>query len=579
MIKKLSANHSTFKTVEFSNGFNVIWADRTQDATKRDSRNGLGKSTLIEIIHFCLGAKTSKGKGLLVEALQGWEFTLDFEITGRPVSVTRRVDDPNTFFVDGDTADWQIKPKRKKGEFAYGLRDWNTLLGNLFFELPIEADGKYQPTFRSLISYSIRRGKDAFTTPFEHHRKQVEWDKQVNNAFLLGLAWEDASELQVMRDRKKGLESLKKAAKTGVVKGFVGSLGELEARRVRLKMKADHEAANLASFKVHPQYEEIRVQANRFTEEIHEAANSNSLSQRMLSLYEKSLAEEAAPVPNAIERLYADAGVALPGVTLRRIEEVQTFHHTVIANRRVFLAEEVSRLKRDIATREGIIKEKTGQRAGVLEVLQAHGALEEYTLIQKRHLETINELNSITSTIDNLKSCETGLSQLKIDQEVLHQKARRDYEERHEIWEKSIELFNSYSEQLYSVPGRLVIDVGTTGFKFDVEIERSGSTGISNMKVFCYDMTLATRWATRASSPKFLVHDSAIFDGVDERQRALALEIAANESSAHGFQYICTLNSDYVPWSEFSEGFNLRNYIRVNLTDQDLSGCLLGVRF
>ena len=579
MIKKLSANRPTFKTVEFRSGFNVIWADRTQESTKLDSRNGLGKSILIEIIHFCLGATTSKGKGLLVEALQGWEFTLEFEVTGMSISVTRCVDDPNSFFVDGDPANWPVKPKKKKGELVYGLRDWNALLGNFFFGLPTETDSKYQPTFRSLISYSIRRGKDAFSTPFEHHRKQVVWDKQVNNAFLLGLAWEDASELQALRDRRKGLESLKKAAKTGVVKGFVGSLGDLEARRVRLKMKADHEAANLASFKVHPQYEEIRVQANRFTEEIHEAANSNSLKQRMLTLYEKSLEEEDAPVPNAIERLYADAGVVLPGVTLRRIEEVQTFHHNVIENRRGFLAVEVSRLKRDITTREQIIKEKTDRRAGVMEVLQTHGALEEYTLIQKRHLDTINELNSIASTIDNLKSCQTGLSQLKIDQEVLQQKARRDYEERHEIWEKSIELFNGYSERLYSVPGRLVIDVGATGFKFDVEIERSGSTGISNMKVFCYDMTLATRWATKMPSPKLLVHDSVIFDGVDERQRALALEIAANEASAHGFQYICTLNSDYVPWSEFSEGFNLRDYIRVSLTDQDLSGCLLGVRF
>ena len=129
------------------------------------------------------------------------------------------------------------------------------------------------------------------------------------------------------------------------------------------------------------------------------------------------------------------------------------------------------------------------------------------------------------------------------------------------------------------MPGRLVIDVGPTGFKFDVEIERSGSTGISNMKVFCYDMTLASIWAPKVPSPKLLLHDSAIFDGVDERQRALALEIAAKEAAACGFQYICTLNSDYVPWDEFSEGFNLRDFIRVSLTDDDLSGCLLGVRF
>lgn len=579
MIKKLSANNPSFKTVEFSAGFNVIWADRTKDSTKRDSRNGLGKSTLIEIIHFCLGAKSSKGKGLLVESLKGWEFTLDLEIEGKTFSVTRCVDDPNNFFVEGDIADWPVKPKKKKGENALGLRDWNALLGNLFYNLPVEVEGKYQPTFRSLVSYSIRRGKDAFTTPFEHHRKQVEWDKQVHNAFLLGLAWADVSELQLLKDRKKGLENLRKAAKTGVVKGFVGSLGELEARRVRLQKKSDGEAADLVSFKVHPQYTEIRTQANLLTGEIHEVSNKNAMDQRMLSLYENALTEENVPVPNAIEKLYADAGITLPGVTLRRIEEVQAFHHDIIANRRGFLAAEVSRLKRDVLTREQTIKDKSNERATVMAVLQTHGALEEYTLIQKRHLETVNELNSVTSSIDNLKACDTGLSQLKIDQEVLQQKARRDYDERHEIWEKAIELFNAFTERLYNVPGRLVIDVAATGFKFDVEIERSGSSGVGNMKVFCYDMTIASLWAEKSPSPKLVVHDSAIFDGVDERQRALALQVAAAEAEARNFQYICTLNSDEVPWSEFSDGFDLRKYVKATLTDADASGSLLGLRF
>lgn len=579
MIKKLSANHPSFKTIEFSAGFNVVWADRTQESTKRDSRNGLGKSTLIEIIHFCLGAKSSKGKGLRVEALKGWEFTLDVEANGKDFSVTRRVDDPNNFFIKGETSDWPVKPKKKKGEYAFGLRDWNAILGNLFYKLPLESEEKYQPTFRSLVSYSIRRGKDAFTTPFEHHRKQVEWDKQVHNAFLLGLAWADASELQLLKDRKKGLASLKKASKTGVVKGFVGSLGDLEARRVRLQKKSEAEAAELASFKVHPQYTEIRTQANQLTGEIHEVTNRNAVDQRMLSLYEKALTEENVPVPNAIEKLYADAGISLPGLTLRRIEEVQAFHHNIIENRRGFLAAEVSRLKRDVLAREQIISEKSNERATVMAVLQTHGALEEYTLIQRRHLETVNELNSITSSIENLKACETGLSQLKIDQQVLQQKARRDYDERRVIWEKAIELFNAFTERLYNGPGRLVIDVAATGFKFDVEIERSGSSGVGNMKVFCYDMTIASLWAEKSPSPKLVVHDSAIFDGVDERQRALALEVAAKEAETRQFQYICTLNSDEVPWSEFSDGFDLRSFVKATLTDASISGSLLGLRF
>ncbi|MEQ1579179.1 MAG: DUF2326 domain-containing protein [Steroidobacteraceae bacterium] len=580
MIKRLSANRSSFKTVEFGPGFNVIWADRTRESTKRDSRNGLGKSTLIEVIHFCLGAKASKGKGLLVGALSGWEFTLSIEVDGKSLSVTRRIDKPNLFFIDGDLEQLKIRPRREKsGELAYGIKEWTSLLGNLFYGLPIDRESKYGPSFRSLISYSIRRGKDAYSSPFEHFRKQAEWDKQVNNAFLLGLAWADGSEMQLLRDRKKGLDALKRAARAGVVTAFSGSLGDLEARRVRLQNKADSDARDLAAFQVHPQYKELRIQADELTESIHELANLNSLDQRMLSLYEKALSDEEVPVPNLIEKMYADVGIALPGVAMRRMEDVQEFHYKIVRNRRDFLAAEVSRLRREVADRDGRIRELSDERAGAMIILQTHGALEEHTVLQQRHLETLSERNSISSSIENLKSCATGLSELKIDQEVLYQRARRDYDERREIWERAIELFNGFTERLYSVAGRLVIEFGATGFKFDVEIERSGSAGVGNMKIFCYDMTIAALWADKYPSPRVVIHDSAIFDGVDERQRALALELAASECESRNYQYICTLNSDEVPWEEFSQGFNLREYVISTLTDSGEDGSLLGLRF
>jgi hypothetical protein len=37
----------------------------------------------------------------------------------------------------------------------------------------------------------------------------------------------------------------------------------------------------------------------------------------------------------------------------------------------------------------------------------------------------------------------------------------------------------------------------------------------------------------------------------DVRQRALALQLAAAEVEALGFQYICTMNSDIVPHEDF----------------------------
>ncbi len=111
-----------------------------------------------------------------------------------------------------------------------------------------------------------------------------------------------------------------------------------------------------------------------------------------------------------------------------------------------------------------------------------------------------------------------------------------------------------------------------------MRIERDRSEGIGKMRIFCYDLMLAQLWSQPDRSPGFLIHDSTIFDGVDERQVALALELVARESERLCFQYICTLNSDMIPWQELSPDFNFNSFVRLRLTD-DEGGNLLGVSF
>jgi uncharacterized protein YydD (DUF2326 family) len=124
-----------------------------------------------------------------------------------------------------------------------------------------------------------------------------------------------------------------------------------------------------------------------------------------------------------------------------------------------------------------------------------------------------------------------------------------------------------------------VIDIGPSGFRFDVEILRSASQGVGNMKILCYDLMLAELWAKKDRSPCILIHDSTLFDGVDERQIAHALELAARKARECGFQYICALNSDTIPSKDLSPDFDLKSYIRLTLTDKHASGSLLGIRY
>jgi uncharacterized protein YydD (DUF2326 family) len=265
MIRAVRCNHASFKEVEFRLGFNVILADRTEISGMRDSRNGLGKSTLIEIIHFCLGANMPRAKGLGVVDIRGWAFSLELTLANRVVTVTRSTAEQSKILIEGDTTDWPIQPRSREDQKILRVQEWTTVLGTLMFGLPSDdGDKKYQPTFRSLISYFIRRGRDAFSTPFEHYRKQLDWDKQINNAFLLGLAWEDARDLQLLKDKQKLLDDFKKLKKdteTGVVIGILGSLGELEALKVQVESQLRERKETLSNFRVAPQYHELEENA------------------------------------------------------------------------------------------------------------------------------------------------------------------------------------------------------------------------------------------------------------------------------------------------------------------------------
>ena len=582
MIRAIRCDQPSFRAVEFEPGFNVVLATRTLSATDKDSRNGAGKTTLIEIVHFCLGSSADKKNRLMAEQLRGWVFTLEIDLKGKPYSVSRNTAEPKRVVIEGDFSGWPVKPKKDKESGTHGLSaaQWTDVLGWLMFDLPAQAKmDAFEPSFRSLFSYFARRGRDAFSTPFEHFRKQLDWDKQVNNALLLGLSWEYPAKLKKLKDQEKVVSQLRAAIKAGAFPDLLGTVGELDAQRVRLEEITRRRADELRTFRVHPQYIEYQDRANELQSTIRQRNQENATDQAMLSFYQESLVQERPAESEKLAKVYREAGVGWPDGVKKRLEDVKAFHERVVANRKAFLEAEISRLGRAIVLRNDQVRSLSDQRAGLLEVLNSHGALAEYAELQRLQNGETSKLTAVNDRIANLKKIEEIKSQSRIEREQLHILARSFYEERKAQRERAISLFNSFSQALYNRPGELVVDVVDGGYKFNVEIERQDSQGVEQMKVFCYDLMLATLWAARHAGPGFLIHDSTIFADVDERQKAHALELAARTAESHGFQYICCLNSDGLPTSDFSKGFELQPFVRMELTDEGQAGGLLGMRY
>ncbi len=579
-IKKVSSNKSSFKEVSFEKGFNVVIAERTEKSTERDSRNGLGKSTLIEIIHYCLGSDFKKSS-LNTPDLKGWIFKLTFELNNKEYTVSREVDQSDVVFVQGDFADWAKKPTEHEieGDFFFTNNDWCEVLGKMVFDL-IPGEAKYRPTFRGAISYFARRGVEGYQNPFIFFRSQPEWSKQIYNALLLGLGHGYATRFQKIKDDLEEIKQVKKVTGKEYFKDLVGSIGELEAEKINKRNEIRQFKEELSSFKIHPQYAKLQLEADDLTKRIQVLLNDRHLNLILVNRYQESSESEEDVSVSVVSEAYKEAGAALGEQVIESLENTTNFHKAILTNRKVYLSEEVDRLNAEIVKKDEEIESLTETKAEIMSTLQSHGALEEYTKMSGQLSLLEGELKIIDEKIENLKAFDEKRSELEMQRRDLVRSAKQDKEERGEQVEAAVTLFNETTKELYSTGGTLAIAVGENGYSFKIDIRSSRSQGIGYMKVFCYDLTF-TQLQAKFLNPNFLIHDSTVFDGVDERQFARALEYVAKKSEELGFQYICMLNSDIIPVKEFSDQFTeiFKNSIRLTLTDDSPTGSLLGKRF
>jgi uncharacterized protein YydD (DUF2326 family) len=212
-------------------------------------------------------------------------------------------------------------------------------------------------------------------------------------------------------------------------------------------------------------------------------------------------------------------------------------------------------------------------------ILQAHGALEHFSKIQGELTRVETEVENIKQRYSTAEKLETGKTDLDLERQQLLRRLRQDHKEQGETLREAILAFEEISHAMYEEAGSLVISESTNGPKFDVKIQGQRSGGISNMQIFCFDMMLMKLCSRKGIGPGFLFHDSHLFDGVDERQVAKALEIGAGHAEDLGFQYIVTMNEDAVP-SAMPDGFDFESHVLpTRLTDATEDGGLFGMRF
>lgn len=532
ILKELKANNPSFHTVKFKEGLNFIIGKRENPLEKnlQNTYNGVGKSLIIELVHFCFG---SKKNDVFKEQLKGWSFTLDFKIDNKDYSVMRSCDDQTKVIFNG-----------KK----ISVSNYTALLLDLVFGLNKEKKYDYM-TFRSLISRFLRRDKSSYNRYDKFLEKETDYGKLINNAYLLGL---DVDLIENKMKTKKKINELENTKKTvekdPILKSYFADSEDLDIEIIDLAEKIRELEKDLKDFRVTENYKEIQREADELSYKKRDLENQRVLIQNSLKKINKSLSIRSEIDLNTVINLYREAKEIFEEKVVKHLNQVTDFHEKLLKSRKKRLeAQKYSfeikktEIEKEIDTISIEINE-------LLKFLGSHGALEEYGSLSEKLNEYKIKLDKATDYKKLLDIYEDELSQGAIAIETQKLEASRYIKENKDLLLNIMETFRTYSKKFYRDKASgldIKVNDGINQLRFDIKAKIIGdsSDGISEVCIFCFDMTLMS---LNPYNVNFIFHDSRLFSNMDPRQRLSLLKIVEQETAKSDVQYIASLNEDMI---------------------------------
>jgi uncharacterized protein YydD (DUF2326 family) len=564
-LHSVGSNDSRFKTLEFHDGMNIVLADKTEQSTVKDSRNGAGKTSFVRILRYVLGS--SLDDALKAPELSEHVFWADLTLSDADEGRTR-VERP-------------VKPQTKLevDGVTVGLEEWKQDLG-VCFRLP---SGVARPSVGQLFGQLART---YFADPLKVYSAESSWETGARIGFWLGFSPEILSKAGEIAALKRNRKALRKAINEGALPSVSLNEPELRARLAQARNRRTRLEDDLRGFHVDDLYAQHQADADRLSAAIRDLNDEALTLERRKRDLENATMAERLPAPqdganDRIQAMYQEVGLLLPDAVARRFDEVFSFHASVIRNRRLFLESELAAVARrlDVITAERT--DLDGRRSAVMSILNASMALETFRDAERELTQVDALVVDLDGRLQLAQSVnDTGL-RLRSMKNAAEASVRTEMAERTAQLDEAISLFTELGQEIYTDrSASLLVEATSEGvLKVVPKIDGDASRGILGVETFLLDIVCLVMTLRAGRAPGILVHDSLLFDSMDDRQVASCLNIGARLAEAHGFQYIVTLNSDVLAAAE-SVAFDRRDYVtQPVLTDLGEDGGLFGFRF
>lgn len=492
-IKRLIVENTTeiIREINFTNGLNLILDDTPSDDTK-STGNNVGKTTVLKLIDFCLGANpniiftdTENKKDvytLVKEFLTDEQITITLILTegfgthsGKQIEIQRN-------FLSGKKAIRKINGK------SILAKDFEDELERLIMP---EKDTE-KPTFRQIISHNIRYKDDsinntlktlnAFTTDIEYETLYL---------YLLGCTFNEGAKKQALTSQinqenifKERLE--KKQTKTT----YEIALALLEDEIIKLNEKK-------SSFNLNETLEEDLEQLNLVKYNINKTSSFISKLEIRKNLIEESKQELESSISHIdlqqLRILYNEVAANISGIQ-KTFEELVAYHNNMVVEKVKYISQDLPQLTEKLNVAHSELSSLLKQEKDLTKRVSKGDSFEELEKViaelnekyrEKGEYENIiSQLNEVENNIDSLNKQINDIDQYLFsgDFEILLKEQIKKFNR----------FFSNISQELYGEKYALtykkeVNKKGQQYYKFNA-FNANMSSGKKQGEILCFDL-------------------------------------------------------------------------------------------
>lgn len=508
---RIANNQGVIRDINFHSGFNLI-VDETPSDTAEATGNNVGKTTVLILIDFCLGAsakgiytdpENKKNEYLLVK-----NFLIETQ-TIITLTLTEDLENPlaTEFVIERNFLPRKHMIRRINGHHKTEEEFEEALTNHLF----PDHYGK-KPTFPQIISHNIRYKELSVTNTLRTLNQYTRDDEyETLYLFLFGCDFDQGNAKQNLLAQIRIDTSFKSRLEaTQTRSAYETSLALLLLEISTLDEKK-------SSFRVNPDFEsdlnaldKVKYRVNVTSTNISRLKLRHSL---VIEAIEDVKSNRAQVDTEQLRALYNDASGHLSKVQ-KSFEELVDFHNRMVNEKARYIAKDIPALEAEIGKKEEELRRLLEQERALVEKISMSDSFEELEAVIVALNEKHRRKGEYETVIQQILAVETDLKNLnqalaEIDGSLFSS----EYGASIQIQlNKLNKYFSAISQELYGEQYALKVDVVTnrTGqklYKFS-SFNTNFSSGKKQGEITCFDIAY-TLFADEEGIPcyHFLLND------------------------------------------------------------------------